>query len=64
MADTQLNDQKSAHDRGNNLQQTMLMNAIELQRANPAPINPMGIGKAKQGAERDDPWQTGMSSGF
>ncbi|MEH6827115.1 hypothetical protein [Parasphingorhabdus sp.] len=64
MADAQLNDQQTAYDRGNYLQQTMLIIAIELQRANPAPINPMGIRKAKQDAERDDPWQTGLSDSF
>ncbi|WP_335339220.1 hypothetical protein [Sphingorhabdus sp. M41] len=47
MANTQLDNQQTTHDRCHNLQQTMLIIATELQRTNTAPINAIRVGQAK-----------------
>ena len=47
LADAPLQSQQTAHNRSNNFQQTMLLDAVELQRTNPPPVNPFRVGQAK-----------------
>ena len=64
LTNAQLKDQQTAYDRGYDFQQTMLVIAIELQRANPPPIDPLGIRQPKQDAKWDYSWYSGLGNSF